>query len=468
MRLDYAALFFATPSPCLVLDSDLIIVDANRAYLLATVRTREDLVDRFVFDAFPDNPGDPDAEGVPSLASSFRRVLDTRKPDSLAPQRYDIPLVDSPGQFEERWWSTTNTPVFSPTGEVAWILHRVEDVTAFLQDIRRRGPDRLREAGMEAELYGRSRELQRVNEELRQAHARERQVAVALQEAMLHVPDLDKHQDIAVRYLPAVGSLNVCGDWYDVVDLAHGIFALAVGDVVGHGLQAATVMGMLRSALSAATRAVDGPAKALEVLGLYARSVEGAVATTAAVVTIDTSRCLMTYSCAGHPPPILMRPDGSWKRSTRRPTPHWAPAPPTLPAHRRAAPTPPAPCSSSTRTDSWSDGARTSTSDWTGSRVPCPTTGNSARSAWPMPCWANSTSAAGRPTTSRWSSSGCDRRGPGAVGRPGDQSSEGGGRNAARRMRSPTGFMPSAFASSAWTAYTSVRDRFLVAAMMVL
>ncbi|MET9664532.1 SpoIIE family protein phosphatase [Streptomyces sp. NPDC006475] len=313
MRLDYAALFFATPSPCLVLDPDLIIVDANRAYLRATVRTREDLVDRFVFDAFPDNPGDPDAEGVPSLASSFRRVLETSKPDSLAPQRYDIPLVDSPGQFEERWWSTTNTPVFSPTGEVAWILHRVEDVTAFLQDIRRRGPDRLREAGMEAELYGRSRELQRVNEELRQAHARERQVAVALQEAMLHVPDLDKHQDIAVRYLPAVGSLNVCGDWYDVVDLAHGIFALAVGDVVGHGLQAATVMGMLRSALSAATRAVDGPAKALEVLGLYARSVEGAVATTAAVVTVDTSRCLMTYSCAGHPPPILMRPDGSWE-----------------------------------------------------------------------------------------------------------------------------------------------------------
>ena len=58
-----------------------------------------------------------------------------------------------------------------------------------------------------------------LNEQLRQAHARERQVAVTLQEAMLHRPDLDRHRDIAVRYLPAAGSLNVCGDWYDVVDL---------------------------------------------------------------------------------------------------------------------------------------------------------------------------------------------------------------------------------------------------------
>ncbi|MDP4502646.1 PP2C family protein-serine/threonine phosphatase [Nonomuraea turcica] len=164
---------------------------------------------------------------------------------------------------------------------------------------------------MQAELYARAQELQRLYAELRQAHARERQVALALQEAMLRCPDLDLHPDIAVRYLPAVGMLNVCGDWYDVVDLPDGCFAVAVGDVVGHGLEAATTMGMLRSALSAAIRAVQEPAAALEVLGLYARSLDGALATTAVKAVIDTTRCRITYSSAGHLPPVLLHRDGA-------------------------------------------------------------------------------------------------------------------------------------------------------------
>jgi serine phosphatase RsbU (regulator of sigma subunit) len=307
-EIDYAALFADTPSPYLVLGPDLVIVDVNRAYLQATGRSHDDLVGQYLFDAFPDNPADPDADGVRNLNASLHRVLTSRKPDTMALQKYDIPLVHRPGQFEERWWSPINTPVLAPDGTVAWIIHRVEDVTAFVH--ARQAHHRLsggslseREEGMEAELYARSRELQLLNEELRQAHARERQVAVTLQEAMLHSPDLARHRDIAVRYLPAVGSLNVCGDWYDVVDLPDDGFAVAVGDVVGHGLEAATVMGMLRSALSAATRTVDGPAKALEVLGMYARSVEGAMATTSVEALINTSSRQIAYSSAGHPPP---------------------------------------------------------------------------------------------------------------------------------------------------------------------
>ncbi|MET7718353.1 SpoIIE family protein phosphatase [Streptomyces sp. NPDC005407] len=315
-EIDYAALFADTPSPYLVLGPDLVIVDVNRAYLQATGRSHDDLVGQYLFDAFPDNPADPDADGVRNLNASLHRVLASRKPDTMALQKYDIPLVHRPGQFEERWWSPINTPVLAPDGTVAWIIHRVEDVTAFVH--ARQAHHRLsggsvseREEGMEAELYARSRELQLLNDELRQAHARERQVAVTLQEAMLHSPDLARHRDIAVRYLPAVGSLNVCGDWYDVVDLPDDGFAVAVGDVVGHGLEAATVMGMLRSALSAATRTVDGPAKALEVLGLYARSVEGALATTSVEALINTSSQQIAYSSAGHPPPILLHTDGT-------------------------------------------------------------------------------------------------------------------------------------------------------------
>ncbi|GGN51828.1 hypothetical protein GCM10011579_008120 [Streptomyces albiflavescens] len=317
-EIDYAALFAATPSPYLVLGPDLVIVDVNRAYLQATNRSRDDLVGQYIFDAFPDNPGDPNADGVRNLDASLRRVLATREPDTMALQKYDIPIMQRPGHFEERWWSPINTPVLAPDGTVAWIIHRVEDVTAFVrarQTFRRlygvNASVSEREEGMEAELYARARELQCLNEELRLAHSRERQVAVTLQEAMLHSPDLARHPDIAVRYLPAVGSLNVCGDWYDVVDLPGDRFAVAVGDVVGHGLEAATVMGMLRSALSASIRTVGGPAKALEVLGLYARSVEGAMATTAVAALIDSGSRQVSYSSAGHPPPVLLHSDGT-------------------------------------------------------------------------------------------------------------------------------------------------------------
>ncbi|WP_431954473.1 SpoIIE family protein phosphatase [Actinacidiphila sp. bgisy167] len=313
--VDYAALFEATPTPNLILDADLVIVCVNRAYLEVTGRTRPDLIGQCIFDAFPDNPADPMADGVRNLRASLRRVLTSREADTMALQRYDIPVVAEPGRFDERWWSPINTPVFGPDGSVEWIIHRVEDVTAFVQARRHRhilqgGDLSRREQAMEAELYVRARELQRLNDQLREAHARERKVALTLQEAMLHSPDLAEHGDIAVRYLPAAGSLNVCGDWYDVVNLSPSSYAVAVGDVVGHGLAAASVMGMLRSALSAAMRTVGGPAKALEVVGMYARSVDGAVATTAVSALIDKERLSISYSSAGHPPPVLLHGDG--------------------------------------------------------------------------------------------------------------------------------------------------------------
>jgi PAS domain S-box-containing protein len=313
--IDYQALFAATPSPYLVLGPDLVILDANEAYCRATGRRREDLIGRYLFDAFPDNPADPDADGIRNLNASLHRVLRSGEPDTMAVQKYDIPAPDRPGVFEERWWSPINTPVLEPDGRVASIIHRVEDVSEFMlsqPDRPQAGRALTERQAMEAELYARARELQRLNEQLRQAHARERKVAVTLQEAMLQSPDLARHRNIAVRYLPAAQGLNVCGDWYDVVDLPDDAFSVAVGDVVGHGLEAAAVMGMLRSALSAAVRALLEPARAVEVLGLYARSVEGALATTAVKAVIDTRRGHITYSSAGHPPPVLIRPDGTF------------------------------------------------------------------------------------------------------------------------------------------------------------
>ncbi|MGW7824528.1 PP2C family protein-serine/threonine phosphatase [Streptomyces puniciscabiei] len=313
-EIDYTAVFAVLPSPCLMLGTDLVIAAANPAFCEVTGRSRGELVGQYLFDVFPDNPADAEADGMETLKASLHRVLASGQTDHMALQRYDIPVAGDPEVFKERWLTAINVPVLGPDGRVVWILHRSEDMTevvhtrrtALLPSVR---PGR--EAAMEAELYARARQLQRLNEELRQAHARERRIAVALQETMLHTPDLARHPNIAVRYLPATGALNVCGDWYDAVDLHRDRFAVAVGDVVGHGLMAATVMGRLRSALSAATRTVHGPAQALEVLGLYARSVEGALAATAVQVLVDCRSHLLIYSSAGHPPPVLLHPDGS-------------------------------------------------------------------------------------------------------------------------------------------------------------
>ncbi|MEU6071872.1 SpoIIE family protein phosphatase [Streptomyces sp. NPDC047082] len=310
--IDYEALFAVTPSPYMVLGPDLVIADVNEAACRVTGRSREDLLGRYLFDAFPENPADPDAEGVRNLHASLQRVLRSRQPDTMAPQKYDIPVAGQPGVFEERWWSAINTPVLGPDGQVVWIIHRGEDVTSFIRSRRPREDTALSDAeAMEVELYARARELRRLNEELGQAHARERQVALTLQEAMLRSPHLARHRDTAVRYLPATGSLNVCGDWYEVVDLPENRYAVAVGDVVGHGLEAAAVMGMLRSALSASVLALEEPASALDVLGLYARYVEGALATTVVQAVVDTRARRITYSSAGHPPPVLLHQDGS-------------------------------------------------------------------------------------------------------------------------------------------------------------
>ncbi|MFD4943389.1 SpoIIE family protein phosphatase [Streptomyces sp. NPDC058239] len=339
-QIDYRGVFAATPSPYLVLDPDLVIVDVNEAYLRAAGRSRQDLIGQHLFEAFPDNPADPDADGVQNLGASLRRVLGSKEPNTMAVQKYDIPVAGQEGVFEERWWSPINTPVLGPDGEVAWIIHRVEDVTAFVLSHTGRpeaggGALGEREA-MAAELYARAQQLQRLNEKLHESHARERQVAVTLQEAMLHSPDLGRHRDVAVRYLPATGTLNVCGDWYDVVDLPEDGFTVAVGDVVGHGLGAAAIMGMLRSALSAAVRAVDGPDKALEVLDLYARSVEGALATTAVQTVIDPVGCRIAYSSAGHPPPVLVHSDGNWDLLDRATDPPLAAHPDHVPRPRAA------------------------------------------------------------------------------------------------------------------------------------
>ncbi|MGK5500545.1 PP2C family protein-serine/threonine phosphatase [Streptomyces sp. URMC 125] len=316
--IDYAALFDAIPTPVSLLDPALVFVDANQAYLHMTGRTREELVGRPLFEVFPPNPDAPQDDGMENLHASFRRVLETGKPDTMVLLRYDLPVRGGEGGYEERYWSPVNTPLLGEDGSVVLIISRVEDATSYVRDslANPSGPtgrdgDLPTVGGKiaESELYARARELYEHNEMLRRAHAREHEVALTLQRAMLPVHMPLERRSAAVRYRPAQGSLNVCGDWYDMINLSDDRFAVAVGDVVGRGLEAASVMGQLRSALSAAMRVADGPAQALYGLDLYARSLDGALATTTVKIDIDTHSHTLTYSSAGHLPPMLCHPD---------------------------------------------------------------------------------------------------------------------------------------------------------------
>ncbi|MGN9761613.1 PP2C family protein-serine/threonine phosphatase [Streptomyces sp. SD31] len=308
--IDYEAVFQGLPGMVALLTPELVYADANEDFQRLSGRTRAQLVGRYIFDVFPDNPNDPAATGMRDVQASMLRVVATGERDTMALQRYDVEDPMRPGHWEERYWSPVNAPVFGPDGRVALIVHRVEEVTELIHLRGRQGGD-TRARVLEAELYTRARELQELNERLRQAHAREREVALALQEAMLPAGRQVRDHRAAVRYRPAVGALNVCGDWYDVVDLVGGNrIGVSVGDVVGHGLEAAGVMGQLRSALSATSRVADGPAQALDVLGRYAHVVDGAESATAVTTFVDFDADTITYSSAGHPPPVLVHADG--------------------------------------------------------------------------------------------------------------------------------------------------------------
>src|SRR5689334_2311225 len=164
--LDFRLLFESSPDVLLVLLPDsprFTMVGATEARLLATQTTREQTVGRGLFEMFPDNPDDPAATGASNLRASLERVLATKAADTMAVQKYDIRGPD--GAFQAKYWSPKNIPVLSASGEVRYILHRVEDVTELVQATELGHELRDRTRAMEREVISRSQELAATNRE---------------------------------------------------------------------------------------------------------------------------------------------------------------------------------------------------------------------------------------------------------------------------------------------------------------
>jgi GAF domain-containing protein/anti-sigma regulatory factor (Ser/Thr protein kinase) len=138
----------------------------------------------------------------------------------------------------------------------------------------------------------------------------QRRLAEALQRRLLgtgrhDVPGLE----VSGRYLPAAGE-SLGGDWYDAFPVPDGRIALAVGDVVGHGIGAAAVMAQLRTALRAYAIAGHAPAEVVARVDHLMATLGPNAMTTLAYVVLDPVEQTLEVVNAGHPPPLVVHPSG--------------------------------------------------------------------------------------------------------------------------------------------------------------
>ncbi|GGM45722.1 hypothetical protein GCM10012275_15950 [Longimycelium tulufanense] len=174
-----------------------------------------------------------------------------------------------------------------------------------LELARRRSPFRPEEKVLARHLAGRVAITVRNARE----YQRERELAETLQRAMLPEPPAVAGLEFEAEYRPASRGINIGGDWYDVLVRRDGTVVLAVGDVTGHGLDAAILMGQLQNALRAYALEGHGPARTLELMHQLTRQAPTRLFATAAVVELAPGgelRCAL----AGHLPPMLSDSSG--------------------------------------------------------------------------------------------------------------------------------------------------------------
>ena len=140
---------------------------------------------------------------------------------------------------------------------------------------------------------------------------REHRIAETLQRSLLpeRLPDIPG-VELAARYVPATGEMEVGGDWYDVVPLQDGAIGVAIGDVAGHGLRAAAIMGQLRMSLRAFASEERSAAVVIQRLQAMAARLALPEIATLIYLVFDPDDGTVRFANAGHPPPLVVDEDG--------------------------------------------------------------------------------------------------------------------------------------------------------------
>jgi PAS domain S-box-containing protein len=143
-------------------------------------------------------------------------------------------------------------------------------------------------------------------------YERRHRTAATLQQALLpHSVPQPAGYELVPAYVPAAEGEETGGDWYDAFVLPDGRLGLVIGDVVGHGVEAAAKMGQLRIALRAYALIEDDPGRVIDLLGDMARKLSDVSFATVAYVTVAPEHGTLRLASAGHLPPLLVARDGS-------------------------------------------------------------------------------------------------------------------------------------------------------------
>jgi len=233
---DFRVLFAGLPTAYLVMNLELVIVEANTAYLNLLGHQREDLVGRYAFDAFPPMPEALDDQGHNPLQVSVEKARDTGQPDLMPLFKYDVVHPVS-GEVAERYWSLVNTALRDSDGRVAWVLQRVEDVTDYVRERQvQRAHVQLgqqRVEAIEADLFRRVEQLraaQQARDETARRLASLNDVALALTAAD-SVRDLE--QIVIGRGLVVLGADGGAV----TTKTGHGAWRVTVSDALGKQVQ---------------------------------------------------------------------------------------------------------------------------------------------------------------------------------------------------------------------------------------
>ena len=109
-ELNFQKFFESVSGAYLVLTPEFMIKSVTDAYVKISLKRKEELIGRYLFDVFPDNPDEPDSDSVKNLTASLNIVLAEKVPHFMEIIKYDVPLPG--GGFEKKYWKTVNSPIF--------------------------------------------------------------------------------------------------------------------------------------------------------------------------------------------------------------------------------------------------------------------------------------------------------------------------------------------------------------------
>ncbi|OBJ03729.1 SpoIIE family protein phosphatase [Mycobacterium sp. 1465703.0] len=219
----------------------------------------------------------------------FDEVYQSGEPQSGTEWRVQADF-DGTGRAQEHFFDFIVTPRRATNGSI-------EGVQLAFVDVTRRVQTRM---AAEARL-----------EELSERYRNVRDSATVMQQALLapSVPVIPG-ADVTAQYLVAAEDTAAGGDWFDAIPLGDRL-VLVVGDVVGHGVEAAAVMSQLRTGLRMQIVAGYPIAEALEAVDRFRKHVPGANTATICIGSLDFGTGEFRYCTAGHPPPLLVTADAS-------------------------------------------------------------------------------------------------------------------------------------------------------------